>query len=134
MITGALAAEGLRRRLLAEGRTLARYVVGSPVPAGVLRRYTRAVLAEDDREPLGLSLVVQACPRLLRWSEPVGATGRLRKRLALATRIVEMTPQAAPLFHNYEDRPRLVVWMMLAWLVAIEALLLPFRLIRGRRR
>ena len=132
-IAGLLAQEGLRRRLLAEGRTLARYVLGAPVPSGVLRRYTRAVLADDDREPLTLSLVAQACPGLLRWSEPIGATGRLRRRLALATRIVEMTPQAAPVFHNYRDRPRLAVWIMLAWLIAIEALLLPFRLIRGRR-
>jgi len=134
-VAGTLAEEGLRRRLLAEGRTLTRYVLGgASFPSGVLRRYTRAVLADDDREPLTLSLVAQAWPRLLRWSEPVGATGRLGKRLALATRIVEMTPQAAPLFHNYKDRPRVAVWMMLAWLIAIEALLLPVRLIRGRRR
>jgi NADH dehydrogenase len=133
-VAGTLAEEGLRRRLLTEGRTLTRYVLGARVPSGVLRRYTRAVLADDDREPLALSSVAQACPALLRWSEPVGATGRLRKRLALATRIVEMTPQAAPVFHNYKGRPRLAVWIMLAWLIAIEALLLPFRLIRGRRR
>jgi hypothetical protein len=128
-----LSGEGLRRRLLVEAATLTRYVLGDRrVPSGALRRYARAVLAEDDHEPLRLSSAARACPRLLRWSEPVGSTGRLRRRLTLATRIVEMTPRGAAVFHNYEERSRLAVWMRLVWLVALEALLLPFRLIRGR--
>jgi hypothetical protein len=59
---------------------------------------------------------------------------RLRRRLTLATRLVEMTPAAAPVFHNYRARPRWLAWLAVGRLVAVEALLLPFRWIAGRLR
>jgi NADH dehydrogenase len=124
----ALDREGRRRRLLAEGRALSRYVLGAPAPRGVLCRYVRAVMAEDDCEPLDLGT------RLLRATEPVfvPADNRFRRRLAIATRIVEMTPFAAPVFHNYRERPRWLAWIALVWIVAGEAFFLPFRWIAQR--
>lgn len=132
----ALKAEGRRRRLLAEAQTLMRYVLQARAPRGAARRYVRAVLATDDREPLDFPTAVRAWPRLLRATEPLlTAEGdRLRTRLALATRIVEMTPAAAPVFHNYRDRPRSLAWLALGWVVAVEALLLPFRWVATRLR
>ena len=57
---------------------------------------------------------------------------RLGRRLAIATRIVEMTPAAAPRFHNYRDRSRWMIWPALLWLLTVEALLLPLRWIARR--
>ena len=59
---------------------------------------------------------------------------RLRRRLALATRIVEMTPEAAPVFHQYVDRPRWLAWLSLVGLLTVEALCLPLRWLTTRRR
>jgi NADH dehydrogenase len=132
----ALAREGRGRRLLAEGRTLTGYVLGARAPCGVLRRYVRAVLAEDDPEPLDVPGAARAWPRLLRLSEPLLAPDgdRLRRRLVIATRIAEMTPAAAPLFHNYRKRPRWFAWLALARLAVVEAVLLPFRWCATQRR
>ena len=131
----ALALEGNRRRLLAEGGALMRYVAGRHASRGVVRRYVRAIQASGDAGPLGLGAMVQAWPQLLRLSEPIGApsSARLSRRLALATRIVEMTPQAAPLFHEYRERTRLWGWLELIWLLAVETVLMPARWIAGRR-
>ena len=126
----ALGTEGRRRRLLAEARRLTRYVLGAPVSGGVLRRYARAVLATGDAEPLDPRTL-----RLLRLTEPVFvADDRLQRRLAVATRIVEMTPAAAPVFHNYRARPRWLAWLAMARIVVVEALLLPTRWIATRVR
>jgi NADH dehydrogenase len=132
----ALEAEGRRRRLLAEARTLMRYVLRARAPRGAARRYVRAVLATDDPEPIDFPAAVRAWPGLLRATEPVFVPegDRLRRRFALATRIVEMTPAAAPVFHNYRDRSRWLAWLALGWLVAVEALLLPFRWVATRFR
>jgi NADH dehydrogenase len=131
----ALALEGRRRRLLAEGATLMRYVAAKHASRGATRRYVRAVQASDDAEPMDFGVLVQAWPSLLRLSEPIGGppASRLSKRLALATRIVEMTPRAAPLFHAYGDRTRLWGWLGLLWLLAVEGVLLPVRWIAARR-
>ena len=132
-VAQALAAEGERRRLLVEARVLMSYVLGSNVPPGVLRRYVRAVLAEDDRGPIDFSCTVRTWPALLRTIEPVGeAEQRLGRRLAIATRIAEMTPLAAPRFHNYRDRSRWIVWPALVWLLTVEAALLPLRWVSRR--
>ena len=124
---------GHRRGLLVEARVLMSYVLGSNVPPGVLRRYVRAVLAEDDRGPLEFSRVVRRWPALLRTIEPGCQTQqRLGRRLAIATRIVEMTPLGAPRFHNYRDRSRWIVWPALLRLLTVEAILLPPRWVARR--
>jgi len=123
--------EGRRRRLLAEGRALMAYVLGAPPPSGAVRRYVRAVHTEADPAPLDLAGAIQAWPRLMRLAEPLFAppADRWRRRLTLATRIVEMTPEAAPVFHAYRARPRVVAWFALAWTVGLEAVFFPFRLL-----
>jgi hypothetical protein len=126
--------EGMTRRLVSEGRTLMAFVLGSRPPRGAVGRHVRAVRAEKDREPLDLPGPVCACPWLLRAVEPLFAAenDRLRRRLTLATRIVEMTPAAAPVFHNYRERTRWLAWLSLAWLVAVEAVCLPTRWLATR--
>ena len=132
--TLALGLEGQRRRLLAEARTLTRYVVGSPTGPGVLRRYVRAVCADHDREPLDLPGGVLRMPVLLRALEPLGRPeSRLRARLSIATRIVEMTVEAAPRFHDYRGR-RWIAWPGLIWLLAVDAAFIPLRWLAGRLR
>jgi NADH dehydrogenase len=134
-IAEALATEGRKRRLLVEARTLSTYVLGRRAPGGVLRRYARAVTAEPDGHPLEIPLGIQAWPALLRALEPPGraaAGERLRRRLALATRIAEMTPLGAEVFHAYRDRPRWIVAAALVRLLLAELLLWPGRWIAGR--
>jgi len=133
-VGAALAREGMRRRLITEGRTLTSYVLGGRTPGGVVRRYVRAVLDGDDRAPLELPLPVQLRPSLLRAIEPLPRVpaGRLQRRLALATRIVEMTTAAAPRFHSYRRRPFLVTVPVLAWLLLTEGMLFAVRAIAGR--
>lgn len=131
-IEDAFAAEGRRRRLIAEGAALTAYVLGRRPAPSTVRRYARAVLASGDPAPLDLPGLFRAWPSLLRAFETPGGSGRLRRRLDTATRIVEMTPQAAPRFHLYERRPRAIAMADLAWTVAAEALLLPLRAILGR--
>ena len=132
-VAQALAAEGHRRRLLLEARVLVSYVLGSNIPPGVLRRYARAILAEEDRGPIDFSCIVRMWPALLRTIEPVGAAEqRLGRRMAIATRIAEMTPQGAPRFHSYRDRSRWIVWPALIWLLTVEATLLPVRWVARR--
>ncbi|MFQ5350520.1 MAG: hypothetical protein ACE5EG_08780, partial [Thermoanaerobaculia bacterium] len=131
----ALFPEGLRRRLLREGAVLLRYVLGRPPPRGVLRRYVRAVTGDLDATPLDLPGPVARWPWLLRLFEPLrhDEPVPLRRRLALATRIAEMTPAAAPRFHNYRRRSRWIVLPAVGWILCSEALLLPARWILGRR-
>jgi len=118
---------------LLEARVVASYIHGSNVAPGVLRRYVRAVRAEDDHRPIDFSWSVRAWPAILRTIEPIGhAENRLRRRLSIATRIVEMTRSGAPRFHNYRDRSRWIVWPALLWLLTVEAILLPLRWIAGR--
>ena len=132
-----LAAEGRRRRLLAEGRALTRYVLGDAATSGTWRRYARAVLAEHDSEPLDLPLALLAWPALIRTLEPLGAASgdALARRLSLATRIVEMTPEAAEHFHSYAARSRLAAFLALAGIVGLEGLFFPTRVLAtlGRR-
>ena len=128
-----LADEGRRRRLIAEGRTLCTYVLGRRTAESTVRRYVRAVLAESDPRPLALPGVVWVWPRLMRLFEPPGGNGRLERRFEIATRIVEMTIEAAPRFHLYETRPRWISFLAIAGTVGIEALLLPVRAVLGRR-
>ncbi len=138
-VAEALDDEGRRRRLILEATILGRYLLGRRPPLGVLKRYVTAVGVEADARPLELPVIARAWPGLLRAFEPWpghhGPAGaRLRQRLSLATRIVEMTPQAAPLFHAYRERPWPVAILALAWLGLCEAVLLPLRIIAGWRK
>jgi hypothetical protein len=102
---------------------------------GVLRRYVRAVQAERDSLPLDLPHHLLRWPALWRMREPWAGRGgeRLSRRISLATRIVEMTPHGATRFHAYRKRTFAATWLGLAWLLALEAVLLPLRLVFGVR-
>ncbi len=139
-LADALDDEGRRRRLIIEATVLGRYLLGRRPAVGAVKRYVAAVLAEADVTPLELPGLVRARPGLLRAFEPWtgwpwhgSGSEKLRRRLSLATRVVEMTPQAAPLFHTYRRQSRLVVIVALAWLVLSEAALLPLRIVAGWR-
>jgi NADH dehydrogenase len=127
----ALHREGLRRRLLLEGRVLGRYTLGRSASRPALARYARAVLDAGDPQPLELPLALIVWPRLLGAFDGPGAgrRPRLSTRLNLATRIFEMTPVAAPRFHAYRPTPSGVAWLALAGTLLVEALWLPPRLI-----
>ncbi len=130
----ALAAEGRRRRLAAEGKTLMTYLLGRRASPGVVGRYVRAALAEPDARPLRLPPGSRVLPFLVCLVDPApGEAGaRYRRRLQLATRIAEMTPAAAPRFHNYSRRTRLLAWLSLPGLLLLEAAILPLRASLGR--
>ncbi len=106
------------------------------MPPAVARRYARALVAESESEPLALPAAAHRLPALLRLVEPPpGATAELwRRRLLLATRIVEMTPEAAPVFHQYRRRALPLSLLVLAGHALLEALWLPSRWLAARRR
>jgi hypothetical protein len=133
-IREALALEGRRRRLLLEGRTLFRYCLGQRIPTIGVRHFVRAVANEVDAAPLSLPWVVYWWPALMRVFEPVGASrhSRLRRRISIAMRMVEMTPRAAQIFHNYEGGSRFAEWARMAVLVGVEVCLFPMRAIMSR--
>lgn len=111
-----------------------RYLAGNRVPIGVIRRYVRAVLAEKSTKPLDLPRMIHSWPTLLRAVEPLPGDTRtlLRRRLSIATRIVEMTPAAAPPFHNYKTGTRVMTALSLAWNLGTEVLLFPIRMLFSR--
>ena len=55
------------------------------------------------------------------WSQKV----RLRRRLRAAMRTIEMTPQAAPVFHNYDRTPWFIAATRIVAVSLAELLLLP---------
>ena len=124
-----LALEGRRRRLLVEGRTLFRYILGQRLSSMAVRHYVRAILREEDPSPLRLPRAFVVWPTLLRCVEPVTGSQnvRLRRRLRAAMRIIEMTPQAAPVFHNYDRTPWFIAATRIVAVSLAELLLLPVR-------
>ena len=134
-----LAGEGrdVRRRQLAEGRTLLTYVRGRPPSPMMVRRYVRAMSALGLNLPLALPAVASRMPRLLRLWEPMGArSSELMDRLAIAAAIAEASPEGARMFLALEERSAAVVALLtgwtLLWLAVTEILVLPFRLLLGR--
>ncbi len=128
-----LAREGQRRRQLAEGAAFLRYVLGQRPPSGALRRYARALSGEPDARPLDLPALARTCPPLLRLVEPVGrGSSPLRRRLDLATAIVEMTPEGAERFHAYAGATRVAAFAGLFWLVLSETGTWVIRAVFGR--
>jgi NADH dehydrogenase len=131
-----LAREGRRRRLAAEGRVLARYLLGARPPLGVVARYVRALEAGGDPTPLALPRAARWWPALLRLSDPLPARADpvLAERLSLACRIVELTPEGARVAHAYARSPWPVAALRVTALLALEGLLMPLRWLGARRR
>ena len=123
-----------RRALIAEGRVLIGSILGGAPGAGALRRYAAGAERFQDGVPLPLPRVTRHCPVLIRAFEPVGRGGSpLARRLALALRVAEATPRGAALTHP-AGAGALPTLIRLAAIVTAEALLLPLRLVLGRRR
>ena len=137
---GALLAEecgNVRRRLIAEGRTLLAYILGRRSSPAMVRRYVRAMRALGLALPLALPAAAHRMPCLLRLWEPVGSgPSELMDRLAMAAAIAETTPEGARMFLALHRRPAavapLLAGLTLLWLAVTETLVLPFRLLLGR--
>src|SRR5690606_19755678 len=87
-----------RRRLLLEGRALARSLLGNrAVSAATLRRYVRALAMYDSSRALGLARLLLACPVLLAALDRPArrsavARGELPWRMELMYRLCESDP------------------------------------------
>lgn len=124
----------LRRRLLAEGMALTGAVLGRHPGIGSLRRYARGVADFDGGTPIALPPLAARLPLVVAACEPVGRPeSRLARRLALATRVVEATPEGAALTHPAGGRGAIATLARLAAIGLREALLMPLRLVLGRR-
>lgn len=129
----ALDARERRRRVLVEGRILLSAVLGAPAPAGLARRYARAVERFYGGGAIPLPKLAARMPGFLAIHEPIGRTGTpLARRLALAVRIATASPIGAAKCYPYSERGALVSLLRLGAVAAREALLWPLRLIFGR--
>lgn len=123
-----------RRALLVEGRMLVGSILGGSPGSGVIRRYVAGVERFQDGVPLSLPWIVRQCPTLIRAFEPVGARdSRMGHRLALALRVAEATPRGAALTHP-AGAGLVPTLIRLTVIVATEIVLMPLRLLLGRRR
>jgi len=93
------------RRLLREGRALAKALLGSSVavPPRILRRYVRALAAHSQRQALPLHGALLAVPALLASLDRAAArqrmrTGDLAWRMEAMCRLCEADPSLAPAF------------------------------------
>ena len=123
-----------RRALVAEGRLLVGSILGTPPGRGAISRYVIGVERFQDGIPLAVPAVVRFFPILIRAFEPVGSNGsRFAQRLALAMRVAEATPRGAALMHPHVGSGPIRALVRLAAVGLTEALLLPLRLVLGRR-
>jgi hypothetical protein len=122
-----------RRQLLREGRALLKYVTSRSVGGTLMRRYTRAVEVTRRSVPLRLPGIVYKWPALMRIFEPVGGAGAVADRLAIAMVIAETTPEGAKEFCALEKQSWLLSTVELVVLLTAEALLMPLRILIGRR-
>lgn len=115
-MAGRLAAEPAGRRArLAEAKALLTYAVGRAPTGAVMRRYARAT-------PDG----AVARPLLLRWCEPLRATGPLAERLRLASRLAEASAPGEAALGGGTRIGRLA---RLSAALALDAAALPTRLL-----
>lgn len=117
-----------RRALLAEGRTLTRYVLRTQPGGELVRRYVRALTRAGAMSPLALPRAVRSVPGLLRFVEPLDRDAPLARRLALAARIAEASPTGEAAFGRRGRTRRLVG---LAADAAVEAVAMPVRAARA---
>lgn len=120
-----------RKALLAEGRVLLGYVLGTKPGSALLRRYVRAIAASGPVGPLPLPRMLRAAPGLARLVEPLRPSSPLGRRLALATALVEASPDGERALARRGRAGRVAA---LGAGIAIDALAMPVRLAGGRRR
>ena len=120
-----------RKAVLAEGRTLLRFVLRAEPGTALLRRYAHAVAAADPAGPLALPRALRAVPRLVRFVEPLRARSPLKGRLALATALAEASPDGERALSRGGRWGRLA---SLAADAALDAVAMPVRLLGGLGR
>jgi nucleoside-diphosphate-sugar epimerase len=114
-----------RRQLLAEGRCLLGFVLRADPGGALVRRYARAM---GSAGALALPPLVRRWPALLRWVEPLGGEGDLRRRLTIALALAEASPEGERALSCGDRTGRLV---RLAADLLIDVLAMPVRLVLG---
>ncbi len=136
-VVDGLAPFARRKAILREGRALLRYVLGVSPPMGMLRHYVTGIESYGGGRPLDLPAPLLTVPGLLRLAEPVGGKGEGRhtlvERLEMAMILAESQPVGARRLYDYGGTPRWKSVLGLVGIGAIEALLLPVRMVLGRR-
>ncbi len=115
-----------RKAVLAEGRALLSYVLRARPGCALLLRYVRAV---GGAGPLPLPGLMRRVPRLIRLVEPRAAASHLSQRLALAMALAEASPEGERALTRGSGTARMA-W--LAYDLALDVVLLPFRMVTGR--
>jgi hypothetical protein len=118
-----------RAALLGEGRILLRYVLRTEPGPALLRRYARGL--PPNAAALTLGAPLRRWPALLRLVEPLDRSAPLARRLALAVRLAEASPEGEAVLARGTRARRLA---NLAGDGAVEALALPLRLARAALR
>lgn len=114
-----------KKTILAEGRSLLKYVLREEPECTLLRRYARAAATVDNGRPLQIPLC-RRWPRLLRLREPLGKGSILARRLAIATGIAEVSPQGERVLAAGTRTQRLITS---GFDLIVDCLLLPVRMI-----
>jgi nucleoside-diphosphate-sugar epimerase len=114
------------RTLLSEGKVMLTYVLRSPPSTLLMRRYARAVRAKGIGGALALAGPLHWMPALLRWLEPIDRNSRLSQHLALATALLQASPEGERMLSHQTRFARIVG---IARDLTIETISFPFRII-----
>jgi nucleoside-diphosphate-sugar epimerase len=117
-----------RKTVLAEGRVMLKYVLRQAPGSALTRRYARALIETGPYGPLPLPRLLHASPALLRVIEPIDRAAPLSRRLALATALVEASPQGEEVLARAGRLARILSGVAD---LALDLLLLPVRLLAG---
>jgi NADH dehydrogenase len=118
---------GRRRLLIAEARTLFRYILRGLVPLGVVKHYVRSVEALHAGQPLLLHPAIRRWPFLLAIVDvPLSRRGMesdaFLQRLDLATACAETSSEAAGHFLLLDARPRAILIIRMIARLALDGL------------
>jgi hypothetical protein len=121
--------ESGRRQLIGEGCVLLRYLGEAKPSPRQLISYAKAL---EQSPPLRLPAFVRGCPALLRVIDPLDKETRLARRLQIASWLLDISAHRAPRLYDMAPRGRLATLLSFTVTAAIEAALLPVRLIGHR--
>jgi len=117
-----------RKGLLIEANSVYRYCLGKRPSKSLLRLYIKGVISgiNESIHPVGINFVILRWPFLFRFIEPFGGKGVLVSRLRLV-RVLG----ASVLWHshNHDCSNRFYVLLRLTFLLMIDCLIFPFRLV-----
>jgi len=131
-----------RRLLLREGRVMLHYLTGEKPSGGAIRRYVRGVIAYGDSRPVRLPLPATIWPPLFRFFAPLPRRetnkqsphrDTLEDRLSIALKFAETTTAGAVRMYDYRGTSKFGVIIGLAYMLVVEAILFPLRIISDWR-